>query len=121
MSTAATKMSGPVKAPAARGDLTLQEVGREGLLYDREGELIHILNATALVIWKAMDGQRDEAAIEAILRERFSGLDGHDVIGDIRALLAQLDERGLLAGGASGAGPTVKPQEGASQGPSRRA
>lgn len=86
-------------APRGRADLMLQEVGREGLLYDRERELIHLLNATALAVWKSCDGQRDLAAIESIIRSRFTGLDGRDVRGDIETLLMQLDERGLLEGG----------------------
>ena len=89
-------LSMATKCPQARQDLKLQEVGREGLLYDHDGELIHILNVTALAIWKACDGECDAAAIESIVREKFSGLDGHDIRGDIERLLSQLEERGLL-------------------------
>jgi len=85
--------------PRARRDLVVQEVGREGMLYDREGELIHILNVTALEIWKACDGERDVAALESLIRARFAAADDMDVAGDIEKLLAQLDERGLLETG----------------------
>lgn len=105
--------------PRARKDLALQEVGKEGLLYDREGELIHILNVTALEIWKVCDGSRDVAAIESIIRRRFSGVDGHDVVGDIEKLIAQLDERGLLEG--EGARPAAGPLERTQASPQRRA
>lgn len=84
--------------PQARQGLVLQEMGREGLLYDREGELIHILNVTALEVWKACDGARDLDAIESIMRTRFACIDGQDVRRDIEKLLMQFDERGLLAG-----------------------
>jgi len=93
-----------VDIPRARKDLVLQEVGKEGLLYDRDGELIHILNVTALQIWKACDGERDLSGLEMIIRERFNGLDGHDVRSDIESLLTQFDERGLLENG-NGARP----------------
>lgn len=86
-------------APKARRDLVLQEVGKEGLLYDREGELVHILNVTALAIWKACDGESSLIAMESLIRTRFSGLDGHDVKADIEKLLRQFDERGLLENG----------------------
>ncbi len=89
-----------VEIPRARKDLVLQEVGKEGLLYDRDGELIHILNVTALQIWKACDGERGLSGFESIIRERFTGLDGHDVRADIESLLAQFEERGLLENGS---------------------
>src|SRR5215813_1431512 len=82
--------------PRARRDLVVQEVGREGMLYDRDGELIHILNVTALEVWRACDGERDIAAIESVIRSKFSAAEGHDVAGDIERLLAQLNEKGLL-------------------------
>jgi len=82
--------------PKARKDLVLQEVGSEAFLYDKEGELVHILNVTALEIWRACDGRRDIAALEARIRERFGELDGHDVRADIGLLLAEFRKRGLL-------------------------
>ena len=103
-----------VQGPAARKDLTLQEVGREGLVYDREGEVIHILNATALTIWKACDGQKDLDALEATVRGKFSGLEGRDVRSDIENLLKQLEERGLLEG-------ATRSDERPADGPQRRA
>lgn len=82
--------------PKARTDLVLQEVGSEGMLYDRRGERIHILNVTALAIWKACDGKRDIDAIESAIGLRFSRLQGHDIRGDIERLLTEFEERGLL-------------------------
>ena len=105
--------------PAARKDLVLQEVGREGMLYDRDGELIHILNSSALEIWKACDGVRDIDAIESIIRGRFSVVGTQDIRGDIEELLSQLDERGLLEG--DGARPVAIPRERAGAGPQRNA
>jgi len=84
--------------PCARKDLVLQEVGHEGMLYDRAGERIHILNVTALTIWKACDGARD---LDGLVREvagRFSGIEGQDIRGDIEKLLNDFEERGLLEG-----------------------
>jgi len=104
--------------PKARRDLVLQEVGREGLLYDRDGELIHILNATAIEIWRVCDGVRDLDAIESAIRSKFSGVGSHDIRGDIEKLLTQLHERGLLEG--EGARPAVTPRERADAGPQRR-
>jgi len=104
--------------PRARQDLVLQEVGREGLLYDREGELIHILNTTAMAIWRVCDGERDIDAIETVIRGRFSGVESQDIRGDIEKLLTQFDERGLLEG--EGARPAA-PRQRTEAGPQRRA
>lgn len=84
--------------PRARADLVLQEVGNEGMLYDRAGERIHILNVTALAIWKACDGSRDVDAIQAAVSRRFSHVEGHDIRRDIEKLLTEFEQRGLLAG-----------------------
>jgi hypothetical protein len=90
-------MTGAVtECPKARTDLMLQEVGSEGMLYDRTGERIHILNVTALAIWKVCDGSRDINAIGAAIGLGFSGLEGHDIKSDIEKLLTEFEERGLL-------------------------
>lgn len=94
-------MTATARRPKARVDLALHEVGREGLLYDREGELVHILNVTALEIWRHCDGEKDLEIIEAAVRARFSGVNGQDVRGDIERLIIQFGERGLLVGESS--------------------
>ena len=68
------------------------------MLYDRAGEKIHILNVTALAIWKACDGARDLDGLTEIVGSRFMSVDGHDVKGDIEKLLSDFEERGLLEG-----------------------
>jgi hypothetical protein len=82
--------------PKARKDLVLQEVGSEAFLYDKEGELVHILNVTALEIWRACDGRRDVPGLEARIRERFADVEGHDLKADIGQLLEEFRKRGLL-------------------------
>lgn len=82
--------------PKARRDLVLQEVGEEGLLHDREGELVHILNLTALMTWRLCDGNRSVDQIAAALRESFSSTEGIDVRRDVEGILARFAERGLL-------------------------
>lgn len=84
--------------PRARRDLVLQEVGHEGMLYDRAGERIHILNVTALAIWKVCDGARDLDGLTEIVRSGFRSVDGQDIKGDIEKLLSDFGERGLLEG-----------------------
>lgn len=83
-------------APRARADLLLQELGEEGLLHDREGSLVHILNLTALFIWRQCDGTRNVSDIVDAVRGAFSGADGRDVRRDVETALAQFADRGLL-------------------------
>jgi len=86
----------PSFSPRTRRDLVLQEVGEEGLLYDREGALVHILNSTALFTWKLCDGTRSLDEIADSLRSAFRGTASQDIRRDIEELLGKLAERGLL-------------------------
>lgn len=86
----------PSHTPRTRRDLVLQEVGEEGLVYDREGALVHILNLTALFAWKLCDGTRSTVEISDAVRAAFRGTAAQDVQRDVEGLLARLEERGLL-------------------------
>ncbi len=85
--------------PRARKDLVLQEVGEEGLLYDREGAMVHILNRTALHAWRLCDGRHTVDEIVEALVSAFSGAEATRVRRDVEKMLAGLLERGLLEQG----------------------
>jgi hypothetical protein len=85
--------------PSARGDLTLQEVGSEGLLYDREAGMVHILNRTALCAWKICDGSHSADEIASRLGEVFPGGDPVAIRDDVLQILTSFAERGLLEPG----------------------
>lgn len=85
--------------PRARKDLVLQEVGEEGLLYDREGAMVHILNRTALHAWRLCDGRHTIDEIVEALLSAFSGGEASRVRRDVEKMLAGLLERGLLEEG----------------------
>jgi coenzyme PQQ synthesis protein D (PqqD) len=82
--------------PRTRRDLIVQAVGEEGLIYDREGALVHILNLTALHAWRLLDGTRTAAEIEEDLARSFRGAAAEDVHDDVKDLLNTLAKRGLL-------------------------
>ena len=82
--------------PRARPDLNLQEVGEEGLLYDREGAMVHILNQSALFTWGLCDGSRSLDDIAAALAMNFRGVDGVSVRQDVERILSRFVEQGLL-------------------------
>jgi len=83
-------------APRARRDLILQEVGDEGLLYDREGGLVHILNLTALCAWRLCDGSRSVEQIARGVEESFRSTEGVDVRRDVEEIITRFAKRGLL-------------------------
>lgn len=93
------EVSSVVQRPKVRQDLLLQEMGREGLLYDRDGEVLHVLNVTALEVWRACDGDNDLEAIGSVLTTRFSGVTAEQAAGDIADIVAEFDRRGLLESG----------------------
>jgi hypothetical protein len=82
--------------PKVRSDLALQEVGEEGILYDREGARVHVLNRTALFTWRLCDGSRSLDAIAADIQATFSGVEPSRVRNDVDRILAEFSERGLL-------------------------
>lgn len=61
----------PHLIPAARrGDLAVQEVEDELLVYDLKSHKAHCLNPTAAMVWKLCDGKRAPSQIARKLEER---------------------------------------------------
>jgi hypothetical protein len=88
--------SRPEGKPRARRGLSLQEVGEEGLLYDREAGMVHILNRTALFAWRQCDGTRTGDEIAGLLHGAFQGPSSVDIRRDVHQILSSFAERGLL-------------------------
>lgn len=78
------------------GELTSQDLGSELMLYDAYQDKVHILNETAKAVWEGMAAGRTEGEIALELRRRFSAWPERDVLADVRAIIAELRERGLL-------------------------
>lgn len=58
--------------PRARLDCLTREFGDEVLVYDRERNVGHCLNATAAATWKLCDGKRSASELAKILTHQFS-------------------------------------------------
>jgi len=82
----------PTRHPA----IVAQDLGDETLLYDAQGQAMHVLNATACYIWQLCDGQHTLADIEQHLKENFSIPEHRDLGQDIRQTLTTLTAKGLL-------------------------
>lgn len=60
----------------ANPNLVLREEDDEdALLFDPETGSVHILNGSAVAVWKLLDGKRDREQIVAALREEYEGMD----------------------------------------------
>ena len=82
-----------------RKDIFLsKELGDETVLYTSDGKTIHILNATARVVWELCDGEHTAAEMGEAVRRRFaiSEEESVDVAADIQKVLATFAEKGLL-------------------------
>lgn len=58
--------------PKARVDCLAREFGDELLVYDRERNVGHCLNATAAAAWKLCDGKKNHSQLAKILSQQFS-------------------------------------------------
>jgi hypothetical protein len=58
--------------PRARLDCLTREFGDEVLVYDRERNVGHCLNATAAAAWKLCDGKKNTSELANILTQRLA-------------------------------------------------
>ena len=68
----------------------------ETLLYDTQAEEIHVLNPTALFIWKLCDGHHSIQDMKRELMAAFSLAAEHDVLTDIRQAVDTFADNNLL-------------------------
>ena len=83
--------------PSRRDDIELRKLGNEWLLYDPRSGTVHILNATARLVWELCDGAHDQSQIEAALVAACTVPAGADVRRDIEGVLRSFSEKDLLA------------------------
>jgi hypothetical protein len=79
-----------------RRQYTSQSVGNELMITEPESGKVHFFNATAAIVWECCDGRTSFAECEKRLRERFSVPDSVDLATDIRTIVHNFSERGLI-------------------------
>ena len=84
------------RKPKRVATVICKDLGNEALLYDGEGDMIHVLNPTALLMWELCDGEHSLEDMEAAVRDRFLVPDDTDVLEGIQSTLHTFAERGLL-------------------------
>ena len=82
--------------PRKRDGLQVREIDGETVILDREGGLMHNLNATAAFVLGAIDGRRSEKEIWEGLADAFD-VSLETAEKDTRALMARFRELGILA------------------------
>ena len=83
--------------PVQKKDVTCRQLDEsETMLYDPETEALHVLNATARLIWENCDGKHTAEDMVAIIKTRYAGGQDSDVLRDVQATLDTFAARGLL-------------------------
>jgi DNA-binding transcriptional ArsR family regulator len=83
--------------PLARsGELLLEEVEGELLVYDQRRHVACRLNRTAALVWESADGERSVEDLVEVLRGELGGLADGDLV---MVTLDRLEEHGLIESG----------------------
>jgi PqqD family protein of HPr-rel-A system len=75
-----------------------KETDSELMLYDPDQDAVHILNATALLVYKLYSEGKSLDEIEHEVRRKFAVGPNENVQQGLRKCLAELREKGLVPG-----------------------
>ena len=73
-----------------------QDIGNEIVLRNADEKTIHVLNATARIIWELCDGNHTVEDMERQLKERYSIPENTNLLDDILNTLNALSQKGML-------------------------
>lgn len=80
--------------------VSTKELGGETILYNPDTKKVHILNATALLIWQLCDGHHAlEQIVENLIEKFFQRVDKRDeknIEQDVRSILNDFRVEGLI-------------------------
>jgi hypothetical protein len=79
-----------------RDGVSYEPSGDTVVILDVDGTVMTTLNPVGAVIWKALDGERDAAALAEDLSSEFEGVEVKELEGDIDQFLASLAESNLV-------------------------
>jgi hypothetical protein len=86
-----------------RGDVDVEELDGEALVWDVSRETLHELSRTALLVWTWLDGEQSVGSLASDLADAF-GVAVAEVEADVLDVVRTLGHRGLLVGVLSDAG-----------------
>lgn len=79
-----------------RAGVSFEPSGDSVIILDADGTVLTTLNPVGAVIWKALDGERDVAALAKDLVADFEGVDEATLADDIEAFVATLVDSSLV-------------------------
>ena len=89
-------MDESTKMPKVRGDVSIQELGEEVMIYDPLNEKVHILNTTAHCIWKLCDGNCTLQEIKEEISRKFPETSEQEILKDIATAIDNFEKNKLL-------------------------
>jgi len=84
--------------PLRKDSVLPREVDGESILYDTDSGSVHVVNAAARRVWDLCDGAHTVAEMAAAIRDAFDVPAGASVDEDVRRIVAQFTEMGILTG-----------------------
>jgi hypothetical protein len=84
------------RMPKVRGDVSIQELGEEVMIYDPINEKVHILNNTAHCIWKLCDGNYTLQEIKEEIIKKFPQASEQEILNDITSAIDDFKKNKLL-------------------------
>ena len=82
--------------PQPAGEVVHDRVGDRVVLIDAQGQELITLNPVGALVWQAMDGNRDIAAIAAMVHGAVDGGELDVVNRDVQAFIRELVAEGLV-------------------------
>ena len=86
---------GPDFVANPRREVVTVEIDGDAVVYDELKEMAHLLNPTAAIVWRLLDGETPLDELSADLAAVF-GARLEEVLADVVALVQDLGQRGLL-------------------------
>ena len=88
--------TGSEPAPCRKEELVRYAADRETFLYDRQADVVHVLNPTALAVWELCDGTHSPGQIAAHLAASFADAPAGATDEAVRETLAILEQKNLI-------------------------
>ena len=87
----------PQFAPQVRDDLVFRQLDEEWVVYDPKSEKLHVLNASAAVVWLCCAGEATLAEIVDAVRDAFHGnIDRQTLEDEVQHTVESFAQKGLL-------------------------
>jgi hypothetical protein len=77
-------------------DVTFEIVDGRAILIDTTGTELITLNPVGTLVWNALDGERDAAAVAEELLPTFEGVTRDQLKTDVATFLAEMSDEGLV-------------------------